>query len=102
MSGYREVASDSGYMEDDDDPDPDPVMVGITKGDVQWLVELIEDAWESRGLAPHEIPVYFTLRKAGGSEVSFDEWMDMQNIYPELRAMLPPVGPLGTDSDPPF
>lgn len=100
--GYREVASDSGYMEWDDDPDGDPVTVGLTRGDARWLVELIENEWERVGLEPHEIPAYFALRKIVGSDVSLDEWMDMQNIYPELRAALPPVGPLGAVSEPPF
>lgn len=100
MSGYREVAMDSGYISEPDDDDTlDPVMVGMTKGDAYWLAALIEDSWASNGLAPREIPVYFALRKASGQEVDLNEWMDMQNVYPELKAAMPP---LGTPEEPPF
>jgi hypothetical protein len=101
--GWYEVAQDSGYIsEPDDDPDLDPMMVGMARGDARWLTELIENEWDRRPLEPHEIPVYFVLRKVMGSEVSFDEWLSMQDQYPELREEMPPLGPVGTDREPPF
>jgi hypothetical protein len=76
--GWYEVALDSGYIsEPDDDGEFDPVTVGMTRSDARWLTELIEGSWADWGLEPHEIPVYFVLRKVMGSEVSFDEWLSM-------------------------